>query len=358
MAVISISNLLFGGDSENYYVPGIYARLFIDLCKEVDRARSKFPANKHLNVALQEEVGELAEAQLKGDKDRIRKEAIQVIATVIRIIEEGDKDLEERLQGGEAVDLGFDWGRPMKSQIVNEDDVTGKDFAKGGIVDSANALHYTNNPASDNYAYKSVVDMDAFAKGEIEEKPNLWAMGHNVGKAEGYEEGYGKGYRSGKKEGSDSGFRRGREIGVQYGREEGEKAGYERGFSEAQKSNLGMASTGEMLMEIRIRLDVSGYPGAARNFIYPLEQWLYNNGLYNYRTHDPHAEADMKVDPVNESEQGTARPTEPKYEVWELSQSGWYGWYLVMRNKEEIARFSIREDAERFIGIMQPTKSV
>ncbi len=61
---------------------------------EVSRARKKFPGTKHLNVALMEEVGELAQAQLQRRGDAaIRKEAIQVIAVAVRIIQEGDADL-------------------------------------------------------------------------------------------------------------------------------------------------------------------------------------------------------------------------------------------------------------------------
>jgi len=74
-----------------------------DVAEEILRAREKFPTNKHLLAALMEEVGELSEALLKyGGEDRdtdplilrkrIRDEAIQVAATAIRIIEEGDSD--------------------------------------------------------------------------------------------------------------------------------------------------------------------------------------------------------------------------------------------------------------------------
>jgi hypothetical protein len=63
---------------------------------EMTNAKTKFPSNKHLTVALMEEVGELAQAQLQGlDKQRIVNEAIQVATTAIRIIEDGDADLEE-----------------------------------------------------------------------------------------------------------------------------------------------------------------------------------------------------------------------------------------------------------------------
>jgi NTP pyrophosphatase (non-canonical NTP hydrolase) len=65
-----------------------------DLGDEIARAQEKFPKPTHLTVALMEEVGELAEAQLKGkSKKEIYDEAIQVMAVAARIIMEGDADL-------------------------------------------------------------------------------------------------------------------------------------------------------------------------------------------------------------------------------------------------------------------------
>lgn len=59
---------------------------------ETLRARIKHPGRKHLLAALTEEVGELAQAILQ-DKPReaIEREAIQVAAVAVRIIEEGDE---------------------------------------------------------------------------------------------------------------------------------------------------------------------------------------------------------------------------------------------------------------------------
>jgi len=57
---------------------------------EVDRARTKFPGGAMLLPALMEEVGELAKALLqKKTRDEWEKEAIQVAAVAVRIIEEG-----------------------------------------------------------------------------------------------------------------------------------------------------------------------------------------------------------------------------------------------------------------------------
>lgn len=58
---------------------------------EVIKARIKFPGNRLLLAALTEEVGELARALLqRKPKDEIEREAIQVAAVAVRIIEEGD----------------------------------------------------------------------------------------------------------------------------------------------------------------------------------------------------------------------------------------------------------------------------
>ena len=67
---------------------------------EVIRARIKFPDNTHKLAALVEEVGELAQAMLQGKPwDEIEKEAIQVAAVAVRIIEEGDSDFPATCAG-------------------------------------------------------------------------------------------------------------------------------------------------------------------------------------------------------------------------------------------------------------------
>lgn len=64
-----------------------------EICAEVGRARTKFPDNQKLLAALMEEVGELAAAMLqRKDPAAVRKEAIQVAAVAVRLIEEGDSD--------------------------------------------------------------------------------------------------------------------------------------------------------------------------------------------------------------------------------------------------------------------------
>ena len=64
------------------------------IAAELKRARAKFPGNEHLLAALMEEVGELAQAYLKGNVSEARVEAIQVACLAVRIIEEGDAEFE------------------------------------------------------------------------------------------------------------------------------------------------------------------------------------------------------------------------------------------------------------------------
>ncbi len=64
------------------------------LAEELQRARTKFPGNDLLTIALGEEFGELCQAQLqRKSRDEIRKEALQVACVAIRIYEEGDASL-------------------------------------------------------------------------------------------------------------------------------------------------------------------------------------------------------------------------------------------------------------------------
>lgn len=65
-----------------------------DLASELLRARAKFPSAYNLNTALMEECGELASAQMQQlGPAAVRKEAIQVMSTVLRILTEGDQSL-------------------------------------------------------------------------------------------------------------------------------------------------------------------------------------------------------------------------------------------------------------------------
>lgn len=78
------------------YLRVLSAELLDQIESEVERARAKFPDANHLNIALMEETGELAQAQLQHGprSEEAKGEAVQVIAVAIRIIQEGDRDLD------------------------------------------------------------------------------------------------------------------------------------------------------------------------------------------------------------------------------------------------------------------------
>lgn len=62
---------------------------------ERDRAIKLFPKSDHVLLALNEEHGELVKAIMdhkygKGSIEDVRSEAIQVMAMILRLVEEGD----------------------------------------------------------------------------------------------------------------------------------------------------------------------------------------------------------------------------------------------------------------------------
>lgn len=61
-----------------------------ELRAELARGRAKFPGNRLLLPALVEEVGELCAALVDGNREAVRREAIQVATVAIWIAEEGD----------------------------------------------------------------------------------------------------------------------------------------------------------------------------------------------------------------------------------------------------------------------------
>jgi NTP pyrophosphatase (non-canonical NTP hydrolase) len=65
--------------------------------EEVSRARKKFPTNKHLVVALVEEVGEVAKALQDETREQLIAELVQVAAMALRLAVEGDPDYERSL---------------------------------------------------------------------------------------------------------------------------------------------------------------------------------------------------------------------------------------------------------------------
>ncbi len=63
---------------------------FAAIRAEIARARDLHPGNRHLFLALVEEVGEIAEAVQRGDIEHARQEAVQVACLAVRLIEEKD----------------------------------------------------------------------------------------------------------------------------------------------------------------------------------------------------------------------------------------------------------------------------
>lgn len=64
---------------------------------ELQKARIKFPDNRHLLHAFAEEAGEVTKAFLdsnqgKADEAQIIRELIQTIAMAVRLLQEGDPD--------------------------------------------------------------------------------------------------------------------------------------------------------------------------------------------------------------------------------------------------------------------------
>jgi NTP pyrophosphatase (non-canonical NTP hydrolase) len=76
------------------YTTEMGSQLVEEIDAELAKARKKFPSPEASMCALTEEVGELAKAMLDESRERVRKEAIQVIAMAVRIIQEGDPTLD------------------------------------------------------------------------------------------------------------------------------------------------------------------------------------------------------------------------------------------------------------------------
>jgi hypothetical protein len=83
------------GSCGNPHAPSVY-RFLADTEREIHRAKGLHPSNKHLAVALMEEVGELSKALLEGhDPEKIWLEATHVACVATRIATEGDRDFTE-----------------------------------------------------------------------------------------------------------------------------------------------------------------------------------------------------------------------------------------------------------------------
>ena len=77
--------------------------IFQDVGQEIQRARSNFPSNKHLVLALAEESGEVVKAFLdysqgKCSYSQVEKELIQTITVAVRLMQEGDADFQGKIE--------------------------------------------------------------------------------------------------------------------------------------------------------------------------------------------------------------------------------------------------------------------
>lgn len=62
---------------------------------ELQHARSKFPGDRLMTVALAEEFGELCKAVLDEPAERVRKEAVQTAVMAARVVLDGDGSVQE-----------------------------------------------------------------------------------------------------------------------------------------------------------------------------------------------------------------------------------------------------------------------
>lgn len=66
-----------------------------EILAELVRARTKFPGKNVTFAALVEEVGELATATFEEERDRVRKEAVQVAVMAMRMVLDGDHTFDD-----------------------------------------------------------------------------------------------------------------------------------------------------------------------------------------------------------------------------------------------------------------------
>jgi len=78
----------------------VFTEIFVsEMIDEVKRARQKFPINKHVLTAFNEEVGELNKAMIQNTHDgagnrEVWEEAIQAAAMALRVATEGDHSFD------------------------------------------------------------------------------------------------------------------------------------------------------------------------------------------------------------------------------------------------------------------------
>ncbi len=82
-------------------VPESITAFLQEVRDELLRARTKFPGDRVMTIALTEEVGELAKALLQEPRENVRREAVQVAVMAARIVLDGDSSVTDwRLDNG------------------------------------------------------------------------------------------------------------------------------------------------------------------------------------------------------------------------------------------------------------------
>ena len=91
-------------DSPKVTIEDFRTHFLADINKEINKARKKFPSSNHLGLAYIEESGEFIKEILdfhnrKNDltkglrKEKIYREAVQTVAMIFRLLEEGSGEL-------------------------------------------------------------------------------------------------------------------------------------------------------------------------------------------------------------------------------------------------------------------------
>lgn len=88
-AEAAASPRLMGGDPLEGADPAVDAFL-AEVRAELIRARSKFPGDRIMTIALAEEFGELCKAVLDEPAANVRREAVQTAVMAARVVLDGD----------------------------------------------------------------------------------------------------------------------------------------------------------------------------------------------------------------------------------------------------------------------------
>lgn len=78
-----------------------YSQIVLDVFIEKERGAEKYPDRFGIAIAIAAECGEFMNAIRRQSPKQIRKEAIQLMATVVRFLNDGDPDIDaERKRRG------------------------------------------------------------------------------------------------------------------------------------------------------------------------------------------------------------------------------------------------------------------